>query len=71
MSITHEYQATLQWIKASSCSATTCLEVASIATGVAVRDSKQTAGPILTFPTPAWLAHLQAAKNGEFDHLLL
>lgn len=31
-----------------------CVEVAFVATGVAVRDSKNTTGPVLDVPEPAW-----------------
>ncbi|MEQ4301437.1 DUF397 domain-containing protein [Plantactinospora sp. B6F1] len=35
-----------------------CVEVARLGTGVAVRDSKDTAGPVLRFPPTAWGAFL-------------
>jgi hypothetical protein len=35
-----------------------CVEVAFAGPAVAVRDSKNTAGPILTFPTASWAALL-------------
>jgi len=71
MSIARERQAPYIWIRASACAADTCVEVAPFAAGVAVRDSKDTDGPILRLATPAWHAYLQAAKNGELDHLAL
>lgn len=36
------------------------VEVSLVPTGVAVRDSKNTAGPTLAFDTPAWRAFLTA-----------
>lgn len=38
---------------------TDCVEVALVPTGVAVRDSKNTAGPTLTFGSDAWLRLLR------------
>jgi Domain of unknown function (DUF397) len=45
-----------------------CVEV-SIAGGgaVAVRDSKNVAGPELEFAGSAWAQFVQGIKNGEFD----
>lgn len=37
-----------------------CVEVAAIPRFVAVRDSKDPAGPALLFPTAAWAAFAQA-----------
>lgn len=61
----------LNWIKASRSHGNgNCLELAAIDGGVAVRDSKDPAGPVLRF-TPAELdAFLDGAKKGEFDHLI-
>jgi hypothetical protein len=57
------------WRKSSfSMGSADCVEVAHLATGeVAVRDSKQQAGPVL-MPLPSeWQAFLAGAKIGEFD----
>ncbi|MFY1672890.1 DUF397 domain-containing protein [Plantactinospora sp. WMMB334] len=35
-----------------------CVQVARLALGVAVRDSKDTAGPVLRFGSAAWAAFL-------------
>lgn len=34
---------------------------------VAVRDSKDPAGPVLTFTPAEWTAFIAGAKDGEFD----
>ncbi|MFL6118282.1 DUF397 domain-containing protein [Actinophytocola sp.] len=49
------------WRKSSrSTSAANCVEVASGGAVTAVRDSKNTSGPILTFPVSSWAAFLSA-----------
>ena len=45
-----------------------CVEIADNLPGaVAVRDSKDPAGPALIFTPGAWRAFILGAKNGEFD----
>jgi hypothetical protein len=45
-----------------------CVEVALNLPGVvAVRDSKDPAGPVLTFNRDAWRSFLDRVKSGEFD----
>jgi hypothetical protein len=50
----------LTWRKSSYSNqgATACVEVAFPAEGVAVRDSKNTTGPVLAFPVVQWRAFL-------------
>ncbi len=59
------------WIKSSLSFANgDCVEVASLADGqIGVRDSKDTAGPVLRFTSSEWHAFITGARNGEFDHL--
>jgi Domain of unknown function (DUF397) len=45
----------------------TCVEVARLPDGWAVRDSKDRTGPILTFTHAEWDAFLAGARDGEFD----
>jgi hypothetical protein len=44
-----------------------CVEVRDEGDIVAVRDSKHTQGPILTFAAAEWTAFINAAKNRGFD----
>lgn len=45
-----------------------CTEVALNVPGVvAVRDSKDTAGPVLTFTPDEWRAFVEGVKGGTFD----
>ena len=37
--------------------------------GVAVRDSKDVAGPVLTFTRHEWVSFVDGLIKGEFDHL--
>ena len=58
------------WFKSSFCGGGTgsnCVEVALLRDGVAVRDSKNPAGPALRFTPTEWLAFLAGARAGEFD----
>ncbi|MFG3258322.1 DUF397 domain-containing protein [Streptomyces sp. NPDC048172] len=42
-----------------------CVEVASGCSAIHIRDSKDTAGPILTVRPAAWAAFTQAAAKGD------
>lgn len=44
-----------------------CVEVAFVADAIAVRDSKDTTGPVLIFTRGEWDAFVAGAKDGEFD----
>jgi hypothetical protein len=44
-----------------------CVQVAFVADGVAVGDSKDPAGPTLLFTPAEWLAFLAGVRAGEFD----
>lgn len=43
-----------------------CVEVAVLDTAVAVRDSKDRAGPTLIFTHAEWRAFVDSARDGEF-----
>jgi hypothetical protein len=43
------------------------VEVAQVAAGVLVRDSKDPTGPQLAFSTEEWNAFLAGVRCGEFD----
>ncbi|MBE9375736.1 DUF397 domain-containing protein [Saccharopolyspora sp. HNM0983] len=56
------------WRKSSrSGSATKCVEVASLSDGVAVRDSKDAAGPRVRVRSAGWAVFLAALRAGRFD----
>jgi hypothetical protein len=57
------------WVKSSlSFSNSNCVEVANLPDGsVGVRDSKDSAGPVLRFTSDEWRAFVDGAHNGEFD----
>jgi len=44
-----------------------CVEIAAVPGAVAVRDSKDAAGPALVFTPGQWSLFLAGAKGGEFD----
>jgi hypothetical protein len=55
------------WHKSAESGANGCVEVAFIGGRVAVRDSKNQKGPVLTFTATEWRAFLRSACRGEFD----
>ena len=65
----HEEITKAAWRKASYCNgATACVEVAPLPDGgVALRDSKQPDGPVLTFTGQEWWAFQRGVLAGEFD----
>jgi hypothetical protein len=58
-----------RWIKSSLSFANgNCVEVASLPDEeVGVRDSKNTAGPVLRFTPAEWHAFIGGVRNGECD----
>jgi hypothetical protein len=59
----------LAWRKSSfSMGNGNCVEIADLGGGhVAVRDSKDKTGPVLTFTPGEWAAFLDGARKNEFD----
>jgi hypothetical protein len=58
----------LVWRKAqSSTGHGACVEVASTCQLIAVRDSKNPLGTVLSYNAPDWRAFLDEAKKGAFD----
>jgi hypothetical protein len=57
----------LTWRRASFCTSSGCVEVASTGDTIAVRDSKDPDSPILTYDRAEWHAFVAGVKNGEFD----
>jgi hypothetical protein len=58
----------VSWRRSSrSLDANTCVEMAHIEQGVAVRDSEAPRGPVLAFGRADWLAFVTAVRRGLFD----
>jgi hypothetical protein len=55
------------WRKSTRSGQGNCVEVAQLVQGVLVRDSKDPAGPALSFTHPEWEAFLSGVRSGEFD----
>ena len=57
------------WIKSSLSYANgNCVEVASLPGGkIGIRNSRDSAGPVLRFTPDEWHAFLGGVRNGEFD----
>jgi Domain of unknown function (DUF397) len=61
----------LVWRKAQmSVNNGACVELARAGSMIAIRDSKDPAGPVLVYSPAEWHAFLHGAKNGEFDDLI-
>jgi hypothetical protein len=59
---------TLAWRKSTrSGAAGHCVEVASAAAAVFVRDSKDVSGPVLEFGCDGWREFIAGVRDGEFD----
>ena len=59
---------TVQWCRSRACgNSPNCVEVAMRAQGVAVRDSKDPAGPVLEFTLAEWAVFVAGARGGQFD----
>jgi Domain of unknown function (DUF397) len=58
----------LKWHKSTrSGAAGHCVEVAETPATIFVRDSKDSAGPVLRFDAAAWSGFLEGVRNGDFD----
>jgi hypothetical protein len=57
----------LAWRKSSKCDTGLCVEVAPIGDGVAVRDSRRDASPLLLFSDGPWQAFLGGLREGRLD----
>jgi hypothetical protein len=66
--MTNPYLPCARWKKSSRSSGEgQCVEMADLGDAVAVRDSKDPTGPVLTFTPGEWTAFLHSTKAGEFD----
>ncbi|MGH3899314.1 MAG: DUF397 domain-containing protein [Pseudonocardiaceae bacterium] len=58
----------LRWSKSSYSGAmNSCVEVAALDSGRAVRDSKNPTGAVLRFTVTEWAAFTAGVRSGEFD----
>ena len=55
------------WRKSSLSGTNGCIEVAFFGDGVAIRDSKDRSGPMLTFSPTEWEAFLAGVRRGDFN----
>jgi hypothetical protein len=55
------------WRKSTRSGVNGCVEVAFVQNSVAVRDSKDSASPVLVFTAHEWDAFIGGARNGEFE----
>ncbi len=63
-------RATARWVRStkSNGGGGNCVETSRLDDGgMAVRNSKDPAGPVLLFTPDEWAAFIGGAKNGEFD----
>ena len=68
MSLTEGDLARMNWRKAErSVNAGACVEVASAARAVVVRDSMQEHGPVLSYPAAGWKLFVANASAGRYD----
>jgi Domain of unknown function (DUF397) len=56
-----------EWRTSTFCDLNGCIEVTLLDGRVAVRDSKDRAGPVLVFSANEWEAFLAGVRTGEFD----
>jgi Domain of unknown function (DUF397) len=56
----------LNWVKSSRCASGTCVEVAKVADGYLIRDSKRPEVAPLTFTSDEWTAFVAGVQAGEF-----
>jgi hypothetical protein len=60
----------LPWTSAKACTGGQCIQVAAMGDSVAVRDSKNPDGAILTYSVDEWTNFLKGVKNGDFDDVI-
>lgn len=63
----------LKFVVSSYCHSGGCVGVAALPNGggVAVRNTSEADGPVLTFTADEWKAFLEGAAAGEFDPAVL
>jgi hypothetical protein len=65
--LNEEQEPPLRWRKSTRCEAGGCVEVAPVAGGMAMRDSKDPDSPVLRFSHTGWDAFVSAIRAGEFS----
>jgi hypothetical protein len=71
ITLSESERAGLSWIKAQASTYNgACVEVASAAGRIAMRDSKDPNGAVLVYTNAEFGAFLDGARNGEFDGLI-
>jgi hypothetical protein len=71
ITLSEEERTGLAWLKAQSSSHNgQCVEIASTAGKIAIRDSKDPDGPILVYTPAEFRAFLDGARHGEFDRFV-
>lgn len=71
ITLSEEERTGLAWLKAESSSHNgQCVEIASTADKIAIRDSKDPDGPILIYTLAEFEAFLDGARSGEFDRFV-
>lgn len=60
----------LAWRTAKDCNSSSCVEVAAAPGGVAIRDSKDPDGPVLSFDLAEFGVFVAGVRRGDFDDLL-
>lgn len=55
------------WRRSKRCESAQCIEVARIEGLVAIRDSKDPHGVVLTFTLAEWGAFVDGVRDGDFD----
>lgn len=57
----------LAWQRSSFCNGGSCLEVADLGGTVAVRNSRQPVGTVLTFPAEIWREFIAGVKDSDLS----
>jgi hypothetical protein len=57
----------VRYVTSSFCGGGSCVEVALLADGVALRDTKDRGKPAHVFTATEWRDFVAGVKNGEFD----
>jgi hypothetical protein len=60
----------LTWRTAISCNGGACVQVAATQQGILLGNSRQPAGPVLSYTPDEWHEFVVGIKKGDFDDLL-